>query len=99
MNVIAPIAQSGMQAAQMAVRTHGHNLANSGTEPFRRQILVQSTHASGGTSVELGVAQEPGHDPLADLVGLQVAQRSFVANLSVFRTANQMTGTLLDAMA
>jgi len=98
MNSIPSIALSGMNAAQTSLAVAGHNIANLATDGFRRQQVVQQADAGGGTSTEVAFASAPGDSPEADLVGLLVAKDSFVANLAVFKTADSMTGSLLDAL-
>lgn len=38
-------------------------------------------------------------DPATEVVGSQVAQRGYEANLAVLRTSDEMVGTLLDVLA
>lgn len=79
------IALSGMNAAQRQLQVHAHNIANLGTEGFRR-------------TTPSGPATTPGPAIATDLVGQLVAKHHFLANLAVFKTSDRMTGALLDAV-
>jgi len=96
MSPLSSISLSGMNAAQVGMRTSAHNIANLGTEGFRRQQVLQSASAEGGVSTSLLRADAPGHSVESDLVGLLQAKNGFLANLAVFRTSHQMMGSLLD---
>lgn len=89
---------SGMNAAQAALSTAAHNLANLQTEGFRRQRAEPSTQSPGGVGVHVTRAAEPGHGLETDLVGLLQAKNAFLANLAVFKADDAMRGSLLDAV-
>ena len=92
---ISSIALSGMHAAMSGLQTSAHNIANAGTAGFGRQRVQQTAEAAGG--VAASVEQTPAAPSLErDVVGQLVAKNAFLANLAVFRTADQMAGTLLD---
>lgn len=93
---ISSIALGGMHAAMTALQSSAHNIANAGsTAGFGRQQLQQTAEAAGG--VAASVEQTPAGTSLErDVVGQLVAKNAFLANLAVFRTADQMAGTLLD---
>ena len=99
MSSTSAIALSGMNAAQTSLQASAHNIANLGTAGFRRQRVDQAAAADGGVATSL--AQEPaaGDSEVADVVGLLQAKNAFLANLAVFRTADRMTGALLDRAA
>ena len=90
------IALSGMNAAQTRLQASAHNIANLGTDGFRRQQVVQGDLASGGASVSLSQAPVAGQSMEADMVGLLQAKNAFLANLAVFRTGDRLMGSLLD---
>lgn len=96
MNSSPAIALSFMNAAQARLDVHAHNIANLGTDGFRRQQVVQSGLASGATSVALSQAPVAGQSMEADMVGLLQAKNAFLANVAVFRTGDRMMGSLLD---
>jgi flagellar hook protein FlgE len=96
---VSTIAASGLSAAQTGLRTHAHNLANLGTEGFRRAQTVSTALPGGGTLATEGRAQAPGHALLTDTVGLLQARHHFMANLAVFKTGDAMAGSLLNALA
>ncbi len=98
MSPVSAIALSGMNAAMTRLRSGAHNIANAQTEPFRREEVQASARAAGGVDVEVGRAVLPGHALATDLVGQLEAKNAFLANLAVFRTGQQMTGTLIDTI-
>lgn len=93
---LTSIALSGLSAAQGALQVSANNIANSSTERFRREQLVQTSREGGGVDTKVVKAAEPGSALEADVVAQLQAQNAFLANLAVFRTSNQMTGALLD---
>lgn len=99
MTALPSIALSGMAAAQASLGARAHNLANLGTDNFRRSTTLQTALADGGVVSQPARMQNPGHALEADLVGQLQDQHSFLASLSVFRTYDEMTGALLDAVA
>lgn len=92
-------AASGLDAARLRVGAVAHNLANLGTERFRRQTVTTTPEPGGGVRAEVVPAPQPGPAPEADLVELMAARHAFAANLAVFRTTDRMAGTLLDERA
>jgi flagellar hook protein FlgE len=94
---VASISLSGMRAAQAALDASGHNLANLATPGFRRQLVLQSSDITGGASTTFVQADQPRHAIETDMVDQLVARNAFLANLAVFKTGDQMLGTLLDA--
>lgn len=99
MSPTSAIALSGMNAAQTSLQASAHNIANFGTTGFRRHRVDQIATADGGVATSF--AQEPasGNSEVADVVGLLKAKNAFLANLAVFRTADRMTGALLNRAA
>ena len=95
---ISAISLSGMNAAQSALGVSAHNIANLGTPNFRRQQVQQVAAASGGVTTQVGQAAEPGESLATDVVDMLQAKNAFLANLSVFRTSDRMTGALLDVV-
>ncbi len=98
MSALSSIAASGLHAAQARLSVSAHNLANAATPGMRRQQLVTSTDAGGGVSTAVVRAAQPGASLERDVVDQLQARHEFAANLAVFRTADRMTGTLLDAL-
>jgi flagellar hook protein FlgE len=93
---LSSIALSGMSAAQGALQVSANNIANSSTERFRREQLVQTSREGGGVDTKVVQAAEPGSALEADVVAQLQAKNAFLANLAVFKTSNQMAGALLD---
>ena len=96
---IASITLSGMNAAQTRLDTVAFNVANSETTPFHRQEVVQTAQANGGVSTALTQSAVEGPALETDLVAQLQAKNAFLMNLSVFKTSDQMAGSLLDKLA
>jgi len=96
---ISSVALSGMRAAQVALDTSAHNVANVSTPQFRRQAVIQSEQAGGGVSTTLGKATAEGSALETDLVAQLQAKNAFLMNLAVFKTSDKMAGALLDTKA
>jgi flagellar hook protein FlgE len=98
MNALPSIAVSGLHAAQARLSVAAHNVANAATPGFRRQQIVASADAGGGVTTAVARATQAGPALERDMVDQLQARHEFAANLAVFRTADRMTGTLLDAI-
>mgnify|MGYP000455486734 CR=1 FL=1 len=99
MGPVSSIALSGMNAAQSSLVTSAHNIANLGTQAFRREEVQQRTAAAGGVSTSVTPAAMPGNDLERDVVSQLSARNAFLANLAVFRVSNEMASTLLSLRA
>ena len=87
---------SGMRMAQAALDASAHNIANLATPGFRRAGIVVADNASGGATVSPTQAAQARQAIETDMVDQLVAKNLFLANLAVFKTGDQMLGTLLD---
>jgi flagellar hook protein FlgE len=99
MNSLSAISLSGMQAAQTQLGTSAHNIANGMTAGFTRKEVVQEADPSGGVSTSLVSASTQQQSIEMDIVQQLQAKNSFLANLTVFRSSNQMMGSLLNLQA
>jgi flagellar hook protein FlgE len=99
MSSISSIALSGMNAAQTQLGVAAGNVANGQTEGYQRRAVQQSPEKEGGVSTKVVKAAQPGPALEADMVSQLQAKNAFLANLSVFKTSNAMTGALLDQKA
>ena len=99
MSSLSAIATSGMRAADAALRTSAHNLANLETAGFRRERALNTTRAEGGVEASTQLTQVEGSSIEQDLVAQLQAKNAFLANLAVFRSDAQATGNLLDVLA
>jgi len=99
MGPVSSIALSGMGAAQTSMGSSAHNIANLGTQAFRREEVQQRTVAAGDVLTTVTWAALPGNDLEQDVVSQLTARNAFPANLAVFRTSNEMTSTLLRLRA
>ena len=99
MGPVSSIALSGMGAAQASLGASAHNIANLGTQAFRREEVRQHTAAAGGVSTTVTRAALHGNDPLRDVVSQLSARNAFLANLAVFRTSSEIASTLLRLRA
>ena len=96
---LSSIALSGMNAAQTQLQASANNVANLATPGYRRQEVLQTPRAGGGVQTRVARAQAVGPSLEADVVAQLQAKNSFLANLAVFKTGSQLTGTLLDEKA
>lgn len=99
MSALSPISSvslSGMRAAQAAIDAAGHNIANLATPGFRRQEVLSSMVPSGGVQTTFSPAARGGHAIETDMVDQLAARNAFLANLAVFKTGDQLLGSLLD---
>jgi len=99
MNSITSIALSGLQAAQLRVGSAGHNIANTLTPGFRRQLVAQQAVEGGGVVATVERSPLSGDALAEDLVALKLGEHLFKANLQVLRTHDRVLGTLLDVTA
>jgi flagellar hook protein FlgE len=96
MNSLLTISASGMQAAQTAARASAHNVANLSTAGFRREQVSFNAAAGGGVTATVSRATVAGNALETDVVGQLAAKNQFLANLAVFKTGDQLMGSLLD---
>lgn len=97
MNSISSISLSGMNAAQTQLSTSASNLANLSTEGFRGRDVVQQADANGGVTTTVVAAADQQRSIEADVVQQLQAKNAFLANLAVFKSGNQLLGTLVNA--
>lgn len=88
-----------MNAAQAALNTAAHNIANSQTAGFSRQQTNLTTQEQGGVLAATSNASVPGAALESDLVSQLQAKNAFLANLAVFKTQDRMAGALLNLSA
>lgn len=97
---ISSIASSGMQAAQQRLQASAHNVANAQTEGFTRlEVVQQSRSEVGGVDAATRRAESVGMSLESEMVDQLSARNAFVANATVFRTADRMAGALLNIYA
>lgn len=95
----AAIALSGLQAAQRQMQASAHNVANLSTAGFRRTQVHSEPSPQGGVTTTLAMAPQEGASLETDAVALLQAKNAFLANLAVFKSHEQMMGTLLKLTA
>ena len=97
---ITSISTSGLQAAQVRLQTSAHNIANTQTDGFHRQTVVQQARPAGA-GVDATVVRSPTEAAAlaADVVEQLSAKNAFLANAAVLRTGNRVLGSLLDDRA
>jgi flagellar hook protein FlgE len=99
MSTLSPVSStslSGMRVAQAALDASAHNIANLAATGFRRAGVVVADSVSGGATATPTQATQARHAMETDMVDQLVAKNLFLANLAVFKTGDQMLGTLLD---
>lgn len=100
MRSMSSIAASGMQAAQTRLNASASNIANAGTNGFRRHEVMQAAQPDGGISTpDDRMAHAQGSALEVELTAQLQAKNAFLANLTVFKTSDQMAGVLLDTKA
>ena len=99
MGPVSSISLSGMNAALSNLGSSAHNIANLGTQAFRREEVQERTAAAGGVSTSVTRAELPGNDLPRDVMSQLTARNAFLANLAVFRASNEMASTLLSLRA
>jgi flagellar hook protein FlgE len=93
------IALSGMQSAMQRLGSASHNIANWGTEGHRRELASAATQSGSGVATSFQSAALPGDSLAEDMVAQRVALYEFKSNMQVFKTQQDMLGTLLDLRA
>ena len=100
LHCVSSIALSGMQSAVQRLDSASHNIANWGTtDGFRRELASTSNGASGGVTTSFQLAAAPGDGLAEDMVAQRVALYDFKASMQVFKTEQDMLGSLLDLRA
>ena len=99
LNSVRSIALSGMQSAMQRLGSASHNVANWSTEGYRRELFSNATQASGGVQTHVFTAAASGDALAEDIVAQRVALYEFKSNMQVFKTQQDMLGTLLDLRA
>lgn len=92
-------ALGGMQRNQEAFARHAQRIALAGAPPADGGPVAPGggPDAPGGGAD--GAEAGPGVDLAQEMVGLTTSRRGYEANLAVVRAADDMLGTLLDALA
>ncbi|MCR9096694.1 MAG: flagellar basal body rod protein [bacterium] len=93
------IALTGMQSAGVRVAVSAHNVANTLTEDFRPQRVVQSSLPGGGAAARVQQADRPAPVSLArEVVGQMQASVQYDASARVFAVGAEMKGSLIDLL-
>lgn len=93
------IALSGMRVAELGLSASAHNIANTSTPGFRKQVLLKEEREGRGVDARPARLPTEGEALAEDLVLQKRAAYSFVSNLRVIQTHDRMAGALLDATA
>lgn len=99
MNSLSSISLSGMNAAQTQLSASANNIANSMTPGYQRQDVVQQADPAGGVSSSIVRSSGEQEAMVQDVVQQLQAKNAFLANLAVFRSSDQMMGTLVNLHA
>lgn len=68
MSPISSTALSGLNAASLQLQSSAHNIANTQTPGFRRQLVQQSAEPSGGVRASIETSAVPGEALAEDIV-------------------------------
>ncbi len=99
MSSTAATALSGMTTAQASLQVAAANVAGLGNPSLRRRLTEAANAPSNAVTAQIAEAANAptGETTQAtDVVSMLQAKNAFLANLSVFRAADRMAGTLLD---
>jgi flagellar hook protein FlgE len=96
MTSIPHMALTGLNASLAQLGAAAHNIANANTQGFQRQEAKATADPAGGVVFTMTQASIAGRSLERDVVSQLVAKNAFMANLAVFRTADDMAGTLLS---
>ena len=99
MGPISTVAISGMKTARIRLEVSAVNIANLGSEEYRRREAISTAQADGGVSASVSMATQPGSALVDDVIGQLAAKNQFLANLAVFRASMHRSGSLLDIAA
>lgn len=100
MTSIASVALSGLQLAQQRLSVSANNIANAGTEGYRRQVVEAQSQPGGGVVGVVQRAEAPDSGLFVeDVVEQLQARQAFAANLLSLRSEDEMLGRLLDTRA
>ena len=114
--MLSPIhtALSGLRASTELVSASAHNIANSFTDGFKKDVVHLSEGAAGGVVADVEKSKEPGPlqyshkgtlversnvDLAEETVNLIFARNSYAANAATIRAVDEMESTLLDILA
>jgi hypothetical protein len=93
------IASSGMNAAVLRQSAAGVNTANALTPGYKRLWVSEASLPDGGVVAKKVRGKSEGADLLSDVVSEIGALYSFKANVISLRTADRMTGTVINMLA
>jgi flagellar hook protein FlgE len=99
MSPISSTALSGLNAASLQLQSSAHNIANTQTPGFRRQLVQQTAQPEGGVSASVAQAAQPGEALAEDIVNQMAASVLYRANAQTLRTDRDLSGTLIDLLA
>ncbi len=97
-NSVMAVAQSGLAFESRRMDTSANNVANVSTEGFRASRVTGVTQEGGGVRAEVQ-ATNAGTNLVDETVTQVTAAASYKANAAVLKTADEMTGALLDTFA
>ncbi|MBI1213503.1 MAG: hypothetical protein GC190_18745 [Alphaproteobacteria bacterium] len=94
---------AGLRAADMRVMARAQNIVNWQSQDYQPVVPDQTTGINDEPIVKITRAELTGDFPPVDLaaeiVDMKMAQRAYQASAQVIRTADEMSKTLLDAIA
>ena len=92
-------ARTGVTVATTRLDVAANNIANAETPKYRRQEVVASALPEGGVKATVQRSPQQGADLTKDIVTQLSANYSYQANLHVLKTADEVSGSLLDLHA
>lgn len=98
MSGISDIAGSALQAFNTSQQVTAHNVANLNTDEFKASRATFQESGGGGVSATVSGTQDP-VDISREAVNLLSNTAGFKTNLTVLKTADEMTKDLLSIKA
>lgn len=98
MSSITNIVGSALQAYTTSLQTTAHNVANLSTEGFKASQATFQENGGGGVTASVSGTQDT-VDISKEATRLLSDKNSFKANLTVLKTADEMTKDLLNIKA
>lgn len=98
MSNIGAISGSALQAYMTSLQTTANNVANVNTDDFKASTATFQENGGGGVHAIVSRTQDT-VDISKEATNLMSDQNGFKANLSVLKTADEMTKELLNIKA
>lgn len=96
---INAIALSALTAYDKKLSVTANNIANLNTEKFKPSEASTQDNAGQGVYVTISQSSTEGVDLVKEMVDLMTARQGIEANLKTIKTADEISGSVLDIIA